>query len=152
MEIQSLLEILRESLSPFVFISAIGLMVLSMSNRLPRPIDRVRELCQELETAPQEDLPFLIKEIKQLRLRAGILRTAIGLAVASILGVSVSVMILFAGLVFEIPHFYSVPILFTASMVCLMLSLLAFMWDIKLTLTSVGIEVERQIRKIGQRV
>ena len=138
---------MRESLSPFVFISGIGLLVLSISNRLARPIDRVRQLCGELQTAPPDDHPLLIKEIRQLQHRAHILRTSIGLAVASILGVSIIVLLLFAGLVYKVDHFYSVPLLFGASLICLMLCLLTFMWDIRLTLNTLKIEIERQIRK-----
>ena len=134
-------------MSPIVFISGIGLLVLSMTNRLARPIDQIRQLGQKLETAAPEDHPFLVQEINQFRKRASILRTAIGLAVASILGVSVIMLLICGGLMYEVDHFYSVPILFAGSLVCLMLSLFCFMWDLRLTLDSLNIEINRQIRK-----
>ncbi len=147
MEIHSLLGIFRESLAPFVLISGIGLLLLSMTNRLGRPIDRVRLLCKEIQTAPPEDYPFLLEEIKQLHKRAHILRVSIALATASILGVSTIVLLLFGSLVLKWGQVYVVPILFAVSLVCLMLSLVAFLADIWVTLKSLRIEIDRQLRK-----
>ena len=140
---------MRESLAPFVFISGIGLLVLSMTNRLGRPIDKVRQLGQELSAATPEDQEILIKEIRQLHRRARILRDAIGLAVASILGVTIVMLMLFTGMVCNVTEFYSVPVLFGLSMVSLMASLVLFMMDIRLSLDSLKMEIDRQVRKVA---
>lgn len=147
MEIHDLLQILRDSVAPFVLISGIGLLLLSMTNRLSRPIDKVRLLCREMQTAPADDRPFLIREIQVLHRRSHILRTSIALATASIFCVSTIVLLLFAGLIFNIQDVYAIPILFASALIFLMLSLLAFMWDIRLTLRSLRIEIDRQLRK-----
>lgn len=151
MEIHNVLDMLRDSVAPFVLISGIGLLLLSMTNRLGRPIDRVRILCSQLGDASAEEQSFLIEEIRVLHRRSHILRTAIALATASIICVSVIVLLLFASLLFGIQQVFGVQVFFVLALAFLILSLVYFMRDIRLTLNSLKIEVNMQLRKLNIR-
>lgn len=148
MEATVLVDILQASIAPFVLISGIGLVLLSMTNRIMRPTDLVRRLLAELPSAPEEERPFLLDELRVLGTRCRILRGAIGLAAGAIACASALVLCLFAGLVFDLPVTYPVGILFAACLLGLMASLALFLWDIRITLHSLTIETSRRTRNL----
>jgi len=144
MDTTSLVIILQASIAPFVLISGIGLLLLSMTNRIGRPTDIIRRLLMELQSAPEKDKGSLIDQIGHLRKRCSILRTSIFLAILAIVCVSGVTLLLFASLVFEIKLHALVEILFGGSLICLILSLLYLMQDIRITLHSLDLEIERR--------
>ena len=148
MEPAALVEILQASIAPFVLISGIGLVLLSMTNRIMRPTDLVRRLLSELPHAPEEERPFLLDELTVLGTRCRILRAAIALAAGAIACASALVLALFAGLLFKLSFTYLVGFLFVACLVSLMASLALFLWDIRITLHSLTIETRRQTRNL----
>ena len=50
-----LVQALQASIAPCVLISGDGLLLLSLSNRLSRPIERIRHLCDVIKAHPQRD-------------------------------------------------------------------------------------------------
>lgn len=148
MEPIAFVQILQASIGPFVLISGIGLVLLSMTNRITRPTDLVRRLLAELPNAPKEEHPFLMEELKILGRRCRILRAAIGLAAGAIACAAALVLALFAGLLLESHLTYLVGILFVACLVSLMASLGFFLLDIKITLHSLTIETRRHTRNL----
>lgn len=143
MDTTSLVIILQASIAPFVLISGIGLLLLSMTNRLARPTDIIRRLLLDLQSAPEKDKSSLIDQIGHLRKRCAILRTSIFLSILAIVCVSGVTLLLFASLVFKIRLHFLVEILFGGSLVCLISSLLYLMQDIRTTLHSLDLEIER---------
>ena len=143
MDTTSLVIILQASIAPFVLISGIGLLLLSMTNRLARPTDVIRRLLLDLQSAPEKDKASLIDQIEHLRKRCSILRTSIFLSILAIVCVSGVTLLLFASLVFKIQLYFLVEILFGGSLVCLISSLLYLMQDIRTTLHSLDLEIER---------
>jgi hypothetical protein len=101
-------EVLGAMITPAVLISASGTLVLSTSNRLSRVVDRVRALATEAERAraapghailPRRTL-LIASQLNQLAKRVVLLRkamttlyNAIGLLVATSIGVSVVVLL-----------------------------------------------------------
>ncbi len=148
MEPAALVSILQASIAPFVLISGIGLVLLSMTNRIMRPTDLVRRLLSELPTAPKEEIPFLLDELKILDKRCRILRAAIGLAAGAIVCAAALVLALFAGLLLKLHLTYLVGLLFVACLLSLMGSLAFFLWDIRITLHSLTIETQRRTRNL----
>ena len=101
-------EVLGAMITPAVLISASGTLVLSTSNRLSRVVDRVRVLSSEAERAhmPGAETPrsgrqaLIASQLRQLAPRVLVLRSAltalyaaIGLLVATSIGVAFAVLV-----------------------------------------------------------
>ncbi len=143
MDIASLLVVLQTSLAPCVFISGVGLLVLSMTNRLGRPLDRIRALTNEIKTAEGEQKQILLAEIDILFRRAKLLQMSVTLAVLSIFFVGTIILFLFVDVTLNAGLETLIMLLFSASLVCLVASLALFAWDIQLGLESIRIEIDR---------
>src|ERR1017187_8202790 len=106
-----LIGILSASIAPVIVISGVGLLLLSMTNRYSRVLERARDFIKDLD-ATQDDARrnLLVEQIRIIYRRARILRLAIILGSTSILFVAVTVLSLFAGQVFRVRVDYvSVP-------------------------------------------
>lgn len=145
MNTKDLVEILTASIAPFLLISGTGLLLLSMTNRLARPLDLIRRLLGETAKAEGRTRRMLSEQIRILYHRCRMMRTSIALAVASILCISVMVLLLFYSFLFGYSFPFLVETLFTASLGCLCISLLFFLWDIRIMLNSLKIEIDRHL-------
>lgn len=134
-------QILQASIAPCVFLSALGLLLLSMTNRLARPIDRIRALTAGLKGVPAGDVSHTREQIDILYSRCRLLQAAIALIAASIFFTSVIVLMLFSTLVFNIKLIAFIKLLFVASLISLIVSLIFFLSDIRLSLRSIKIEI-----------
>ena len=63
MDNHNLIAILQASLTPVVLISGIGLLLLSMTNRIARLLDRIRFLGKEIKTASKTEQNFYLRQI-----------------------------------------------------------------------------------------
>ncbi len=117
--------------------------MLSMTNRLGRPLDRIRALTVELKTADGEQKRILLEEVDILYRRAKLLQASVTLAVLSIFFVATIILSLFVMAAFGYVLDGLVVGLFSISLVCLVASLALFAWDIQLGLNSIRIEVDR---------
>lgn len=95
MSITDLILILQTSMAPCVLISGVGLLLLSMTNRIGRPIDRIRALTHELRQAEGDQRRILLEEIDILYRRAKLLRIAVTFSILSIFLVSTIILALF---------------------------------------------------------
>ena len=143
MNINDLIEILKASIAPVALISGIGLLLLSMVNRLSRTLDRIRFLCSELERALEVDVPILKKQITILYRRCQDLRSSILLSIVCISCVSLVVLILFLMKILNINLTLLVEIIFAIAIITLVCSLIYFLKDVFAALKSVKIEIER---------
>ncbi|NJB69256.1 hypothetical protein GGQ74_002953 [Desulfobaculum xiamenense] len=142
MTIEVLTSILQACISPCVLISGVGLLILSMTNRIGRPIDRIHLLLDRLRTASEADVPGMRRQIAILYNRCRVLRASISLALASVFLVSLVMLCLFGIHVMALHLENLVQGLFFAAIVCLVLSMAFFLWDIRMTLNSIGVEME----------
>lgn len=144
-----LIRILSASIAPVIVISGVGLLLLSMTNRYSRVIDRARELVKDLDaTAEEPRRGPLIEQVKITYRRARILRLAIILSSVSILCVSVTVLSLFAGQVLGAKvEYVSVPA-FGLAMLALIASLYHFIRDVTISLNALEVEVSSYIEGI----
>jgi hypothetical protein len=137
-----LIGILSASIAPVIVISGVGLLLLSMTNRYTRVVDRVRQFTEELgEATDPKRRDRLERELMIVYRRAKILRVSIILASVSILLIGVTVFSLFASQILEIEDFLSVP-LFALSLLALIASLYFSIRDIGLSLVALDIEVK----------
>jgi hypothetical protein len=126
---------LQVAIGPVILISGVGLLLLSMTNRLGRTVDRARDLarCDRERVAGQ---------LQVLMLRARIMRTAIASAALSVLFASLLIIVLFVGALLQLAVTAAVVgALFIACMVCLIVSLVMFIGDVNRSLKALKLEV-----------
>lgn len=140
-------ELLQSSISPVVMISGIGLLLLSMTNRFSRPVDSIRRLMQERLHADEQRKTVIDAAVKIFYRRCLLLRMALFLVCSSLGLVSIIVLLLFFSQVFLCDLSLLIELLFIGSLFCLLGSLLYFMFDIRLTLNSLRLEISSQIGK-----
>ena len=140
--IPQLVRILSASIAPVIVISGVGLLLLSMTNRYSRVIDRARELIKEFEdTSGEARRASLLEQVRITYRRGRILRTSIILSSVSILFVSVTVLALFAGQVAEgTVDYVSVPC-FGLALIALVGSLYFFIQDVRISLQALELEI-----------
>ncbi|MBF0503692.1 MAG: DUF2721 domain-containing protein [Candidatus Omnitrophica bacterium] len=136
-----LIPALQASIAPCVLISGAGLLLLSLTNRLSRPIERIRLLCAQLKSEPQKDHQATEEQIRILYKRCELLRSAIVCNIYSIVLISSIVLLLFLGALYAWPIGFLVYIFFILSLLFLMVSMIFFLMDIHLSLDSLKIEI-----------
>ena len=141
-EMNNLVRALQLSVAPCLLISGFGFLLLTMTNRLGRAADRIRELTERVGQASSSDKAFLKDQIAIIFRRCRFLQAAISLITFCILFVSVSVFVLFSSFLFGVNTAIVVQVLFALSVFSLILSLCFFFMDIRLTLKSLKIEIK----------
>src|SRR5450759_4461239 len=86
---------LRDAVGPVILISGVGLLLLTMTNRLGRAIDRARQIAGGRNESPAENRPPLQAQVDIIYRRARLLRLTIVLAVLSALLAAVLIISLF---------------------------------------------------------
>jgi hypothetical protein len=141
MSLREIAPVLQIALGPVILISGIGLLLLSMTNRLGRLIDRARQLSTALRTAAGEERELVEAQIEVLSRRAIYVRRAIVLAVVSLLCAAVLVITLFLAAVLRWEAVVVVVALFACCMLALIASLVAFLQDVNHSLTALKLEL-----------
>jgi len=83
--IAGLIPVLQVAVGPVVLISGAGLLILSLTNRLGRIVDRGRGLASEFREIPESKRPGITKQLEILSHRARLLQRAIIFAVLCVL-------------------------------------------------------------------
>jgi hypothetical protein len=148
MSLTNLVPTLQLAIGPAILISGVGLILLSMTNRFGRVIDRSRQLTHDLHAASEAEREKVVAEVWVLWLRARIIRAGIALAVLSALLAALLIISLFMGTLLMLGA--AVPAgLFVMCMICLIGALLMFFWDINLSLKALRLEMPAKER--GER-
>jgi hypothetical protein len=146
MTLDDLIIILQASIAPVVLISGVGLLLLTMTNRLGRTIDRIRHLCNIKE----EDAKDRVNHFDQIRIlyaRARYQRTAIFLATASIVATSIIIFVLFAASINQVNLSRVVIILFEGALLALTFSLVYLLLEVWASLRSIDLEIKASFGK-----
>jgi hypothetical protein len=147
MPLSDLVSTLQLSIGPVILISGVGLLLLSMTNRLGRVIDRSRILAEGYGAATEADRPLVIAQLRILAARARIVRRAIALATFSVLLAALLIITLFAGVLLDLAITGILIGLFVLCMLALIVSLLYFLSDINLTLRALWLEIPAEARQ-----
>lgn len=141
MRFSELMSMLQAAVSPVILISGVGLLILSMTNRFGRVLDRARQLGDESRDAPQAERERLASQLKILIGRAQVLRWAISLATLSVLVAAVLVIALFLTAFLQVEVVLLSAILFIVCLASLIVSLLLFLLDINRSLAALDLEL-----------
>ena len=136
-----LIPILQIAIGPVILISGVGLLLLSMTNRLGRAIDRTRTLRQELRAGASADETRIRQQLKILLLRADRMRLAISLATVSALMAAGLIITLFLAALLRLNAVWLIASLFVGCLVALIASLLLFLRDINEALLALKLEL-----------
>jgi hypothetical protein len=137
-----LIPILQVAVGPVILISGVGLLVLSMTNRLGRAIDRTRTLADLYAHSLDADQPRLREQLVVLWRRAKILRLAITLATASALCAALLVIDIFITALWMVSGDWVIVVLFSTSLVSLVIALILFIHDINQSLAALRVEMD----------
>ena len=133
---------LQIAVGPVILISGVGLLLLSMTNRFARLIDRSRQIARELKAGPTpEEHERLLAQLAILERRSRNARLAIALATGSILLAAILVIALFLAALSGLPLVVLIAALFTGCLALLILALLLFLRDINLSLAALKLEL-----------
>ena len=132
---------LRDAIGPVILISGVGLLLLTMTNRLGRAIDRVRQLKHELSVRTGVEHAQTLAQVSILYRRAKIIRLSIILAATSAALAAVLITTLFVSALLQSQQGWLIALIFVACMASLFGSLAAFICDINLSLHALKLEL-----------
>ncbi|HEY0550341.1 MAG TPA: DUF2721 domain-containing protein [Verrucomicrobiae bacterium] len=139
--LENLTGVLQASISPVALISGVGLLILSVSNRLGRVMDRLRELLERRRSGASD--ARVANQIAVLHRRARILRNSLTAGATCVLLASALVLLLFTVALFGMRLELLVMTLFALSLLSLIASLVLFILDMNLSLRAVEEELLR---------
>jgi hypothetical protein len=140
--LNEIVPVLQVAIGPVILISGVGLLLLTMTNRLGRAIDRARQLKGELPERNEQDRQQVLAQVAIIYRRARMIRLSITLAALSALLAAALIIVLFVTALLHFEQVMLVSIIFIACMVSLFLSLIAFIRDINLSLHALKLELE----------
>lgn len=150
--LHDLVPILQVAIGPVILISGIGLLLLSMTNRFGRVIDRSRELSAALRISSGAEHELVSSEIAILSKRALLVRQAITLSILSVLSAAALIVVLFLAALWQWEVGVLVAALFICCLALLVASLIAFLRDINLSLAALRLELHGHSREPSARV
>lgn len=139
--IDELIPVLQIAIGPVILISGVALLLLTMTNRLGRVVDRSRLLWRELRQVPDEHRDAINAQLRILTTRAHLLRLAITLASVSLLFAAVLIITLFLIVLLRFEGAWLIVVLFTACMLSLIGALIAFIKDVNQTLVAFKLDI-----------
>jgi hypothetical protein len=146
-DLAQLTRILQLSITPVALVSGVGLLLLSMTNRLGRVIDRSRELGRAVAGAPLERSADRLgaDELRILFRRARLLQVAIAGIATSVFLAALMVVTLFAMTLAGASLGWLVLGLFAVCLAALILSIACFLGDIFLSIRWLHVSLGRYV-------
>ena len=143
MSILDMIPVLQVAIGPAVLISGVGLLILSLTNRLGRVVDRGRGLIRELRENPQSDNSNVVKQLDILSRRASLLQWSIVFAVLCVFFAAILIITLFFTAAMNFGNAWLIGSLFICSMIALIISLIAFLLDTNHSLQAFYLDIKR---------
>ncbi len=141
-QLSQLIPVLQTAVGPVILISGVGLLLLSLTNRFGRAADRTRQLLREMRAASGEDRKRLTGQVENLFQRARLIQCAIIFSTISLLFAAVLIITLFLTVLMKLELAVVISLLFICCLVSLIVSLVAFIMDIRLSLQALEMEME----------
>ncbi len=129
------------AIGPVILISGVGLLLLTLSNRFGRAVDRSRQLGREMREVSETERARLAAQVDILYCRARFIRLSIIMAALSILLAALLIIVLFLSALLKWEFGLVLVIVFICCLASLIVSLLAFIRDIQLSLRALKLEL-----------
>jgi hypothetical protein len=141
MTVAELIPILQIAIAPVVLISGVGLLILSLTNRLGRVVDRGRYMAVELREAHDSRHPGILTQLQSISHRANLLRQSIVLAVLCVLFAAVLIITLFLTAALQLGTTWLIFALFVCALGSLVWSLVCFLRELNQALIAFRLDI-----------
>ena len=139
--VSELIPVLQVAIGPVVLISGVGLLILSLTNRLGRVIDRGRSLIREKPESLDRNPRTTVQQLQILSRRASLLQRSIVFATVCVLFAAVLVITLFFTAALKFEDAWLIGLLFIGAMGSLILSLVAFLQELNQSLIAFRLDI-----------
>lgn len=129
--------VIQLAVAPVFLLTAIGTVIAALNIRLGRAVDRRRVLEEKVPSMPADELPLAREELAIIARRIGFVYRAILSAVVSALFVCLLIAGAFLGAFVRTDLSYTIGAMFVLAMVALIASLLLFLREIFLAVSTV---------------
>ena len=137
----NLLAVIQAAIAPVVLISGVGLLLLTLSARLGRIVDRTRLVAAELHAAPQGERGPLEHQLAVLRRRARLIRLSLTLSASAVALIGVLMTLLFLGLVLGWNVTLACTLLFVAALTCVVVAMFVFVRELSESLVALELSI-----------
>jgi type IV secretory pathway VirB6-like protein len=149
--LSSLLPIIQLAITPVILISGMGALMITLTNRMARIVDRTRELAEKIPEADADERQHLEDQLAIMWRRTLMIRRAVTANGLSMLVSCLMIVALFGAAMFDWPMRVIVLVLFAASVALLTASLVDFLRDIFISLQALKLQVARARQKPATR-
>jgi hypothetical protein len=149
--LSSLLPIIQLAITPVILISGMGALMITLTNRMARIVDRTRQLAELIPQADADERQHLEDQLHIMWRRTLMIRRAVTSNGLSMLVSCLLIVVLFAAAMFDWNMRAVVLVLFAASIVLLTASLVDFLRDIFVSLHALQLQVARARQKPATR-
>ena len=140
-QLSQLIPVLQTAVGPVILISGVGLVLLSLTNRFGRAVDRTRQILREMRGAPEDIRKRLAVQVANLYERARLIQRAIIFSTISLLFAAVLIITLFLTALMKWESAIAISLLFICCLASLIIALIAFIMDIRLSLQALKLEM-----------
>lgn len=145
-EIIPFMEVLKSSISPIALISGVGLLLISLTNRLGRTIDAIRKISKEVADITGAEKQKKTLQLKIIYRRSKLLRNGISFMAFSILNSSLIILTILIMTITGYDFHSLAMILLFLSVTGIIGAALFLFFDVILTLNAVSYEVEGYLK------
>ena len=136
-----LVPLLQVAVGPVILIPGVGLLLLSLTNRFGRAVDRSRQLIRDTREAGESHRRHLKDQIEVLYRRARLIQVAIIFGATSALFAALLIVTLFLAALFGWQSTLILSLFFVGCVLMLIGSLLSFIIEIHLSLRALKLEM-----------
>ncbi|CAM3017934.1 DUF2721 domain-containing protein [Rariglobus hedericola] len=144
-ESNSLLPMIQLAITPVILITGLGSLMLTMTNRLGRIVDRTRILAGQTHAAKDDTRGLLEAQLRILYRRAKFVRLAVMFNTLGMFTSGMLVVVIFVSALAGVEAAPLILALFMGAIGFLLTALGYFLSDINLTLRALGMEVDRAL-------
>jgi hypothetical protein len=141
--LNELIPVLQVAIAPVILISGVGLLLLSLTNRFGRAVDRTRQIHHEMRAAAAADRPRLANQVEVIYRRARLIQLSIIMGALSALSAAMLILALFFTALMKWESAVAISLFFICCLVSLVVSLITFIMDIRLSLHALKLELTR---------
>jgi hypothetical protein len=139
------IKFLQACITPVAMISGVGLLLLTITNRLGRVIDRTRQLVAELDLPEVKRGKIKVNQIQVLMRRGKLLKNSIAWLMIGMIASCLIIPLLFIMSLIGADLILFGYLLFIVSILSMLVSFLSFFKDILLSLNAIRLEASEYI-------
>ena len=144
LQTENVAKLIQLALGPVFLISGVGITLSMLTNRLARIVDRARALeTQRESTSNDKKLATIDADLKIIFRRSRYINSAIALSTTSAFLTALVVTLLFASEFTPLGVGGAIAVMFVASMVCLSVAFLMFLFEVRLATKTLRIGEHR---------